>query len=61
MQHMSIMARLKKPLHVYIDAELAERLDAWLAKQVLPPSKTTLVELAIKELLDRLEKSKKSP
>ena len=55
---MSTMARLKKTFSLAIDPKLIERLDAWIAKQSLPPTKTAFVELALKELLDKVEKRK---
>ena len=47
------MARLKKPLNIYIDADLLDRLDRWLCEQRVPPPRTLAVETAIKEFIDR--------
>lgn len=55
---MSTMARLKKPVGLALDAELLERLEAWIAKQEFPPSKTQVWETALREFLDKREKRK---
>lgn len=54
---MSEVARIKVPLNVYIDAELAKRLDAWLDRQQheMPVKKTAAVEVALREFLERRE------
>jgi hypothetical protein len=49
------MARNKIALNFYVDPKVVERLDHYVASQPLPPSKTAIIELAIMELLDRLE------
>ena len=46
------MARLKKPLNLAIDPALLARLDAWIARQDVSPSKTAVIESAIREFLD---------
>lgn len=55
MQCMS-MARLKKPLNLAIDPKLLARLDAWIARQDVPPSKTAVLEAALRAFLDAREK-----
>lgn len=49
------MARTKTPLNIYIDAELMARLDKWLSAQTVPPSRTALVEAALRDFLDKKE------
>lgn len=49
---MSTMARLKKMMSLALDPALIERMETWIAKQELPPKKTAVVELAIREFLD---------
>ncbi len=53
------MARLKKMLSLAIDRPLLERLDAWLEQQEFPPTKTAVVEAALREFLDRRERKGK--
>ena len=53
---MTAMARLKKMVTFAIDPALLKRLDDWIARQELPPSKTALFELALKRLLEELER-----
>lgn len=55
MQFMS-MARLKRPLNLAIDPKLLARLDAWIARQDFPPSKTAVIEAALRAFLDAKEK-----
>ncbi len=56
------MARHKVALNTYIDPEVVERLDRYVtAQKPFPPSKTAIVELALVELLDRLEGKKSRP
>jgi metal-responsive CopG/Arc/MetJ family transcriptional regulator len=50
------MARVKKPLHIYIDADLLDRLDRWLREQRVQPSRTSAVETALQEFIDRQAK-----
>lgn len=57
-QFMSTMARLKKMISLALDPALLERLDVWLAKQELPPTKTAVLELALREFLDRRERKR---
>lgn len=57
-QDMSIMSRLKTPISTAIDPDLLGRLDAWIAKQEFPPSKTIVWETALRDFLDRREKRK---
>lgn len=53
------MARKKKMVSFALDRRVLERMDAWLRKQELPPSKTSLVELALDEFFDKREMPKK--
>lgn len=46
------MARLKKMVSFALDPDLLKRLDAWREQQDPPPSKTAVVEAAIKSWLD---------
>lgn len=55
---MSTMARRKKMVTFGIEPELYNRLEAWIARQEFPPTKTTMLELALKRLLDNLEDKK---
>ena len=57
MQFMAAMARIKKPLHLYVDGTLIERLDAWIRAQDVQPSKTACIEAAIREFLDARNKA----
>lgn len=50
------MARLKKPLNIYIDADLLDRLDRWVREQRVPPPRTLVVETALQEFIDRNSK-----
>lgn len=52
------MARLKKLLTFYVDPELLKRLDAFLAKQELPTTKTAVVEAALRAYLDAKERKR---
>jgi Arc/MetJ-type ribon-helix-helix transcriptional regulator len=47
------MARQKKPVSFALDPKLLERIDKWIAKQEVPPSKTAVIESALREWLDR--------
>lgn len=47
------MARLKRPLNLALDPALLDRLDAWIAQQELPPSKTAVIEAALRAFLDK--------
>ena len=47
------MARVKKPLNIYIDADILDRLDRWLREQRVPPSRTSAVETALQEFINR--------
>jgi predicted transcriptional regulator len=51
------MARLKKMISLAIDPELLARLDAWLSRQEIRPSKTAVVETALRRFLDAEEKT----
>jgi hypothetical protein len=59
-QCMSTMARLKKMVTLTLDPKLLERLAAWMERQEIPPQKNQVVELALREFLDRRERKGKS-
>ena len=42
-------------MNLYVDAALLDRLDKWLARQEFPPSKTAIVEAALRTFLDDRE------
>lgn len=52
---MTAMARLKKPITLALAPELLERLDAWIVRQELPPTKTAVFEAALRMWLDAKE------
>lgn len=52
------MARLKKLLTFYVEPALLKRLEVWLAKQEFPPTKTAVVEAALREFLDARERKR---
>lgn len=53
------MARLKKMMTFALDEALMERLWAWRDRQDVPPSKTAVLEVAVREFLERREKGRK--
>ena len=55
MWHPMVMPRLKKMVSYALAPELLDRLDAWLASQQPPPSKTAVIETALREFLERRE------
>ena len=55
---MTTMPRLKKMTSYALDPALLKRLNAWLSKQEFPPTKTAVVEAALREFLDAREKRK---
>jgi hypothetical protein len=55
MMHLMSMARLKKPLNLALDPALLARLDAWIHRQDVRPSKTAVLETALREFLDARE------
>lgn len=50
-----VMPRLKKMVSYALAPELLDRLEAWLASQQPPPSKTAVIETALREFLDSRE------
>lgn len=44
-------SRTGRSIHVYVDPEIAEALDRFMESQRLPPSMTSVVELALKSFL----------
>lgn len=53
--------RTKHVINLALDPVLLERLDEWLAAQEFPPTKTAVIEAAIKAFLDGREPPKKAP
>ena len=53
---MRTMARLKKMISLALDPDLLKRLETWLAKQEFPPTKTAVIEAALRDFLDAREK-----
>lgn len=47
------MARKKKMVSFALDPELLKQLDDWLRQQEFPPSKTAVVEVALREFLEK--------
>lgn len=46
------MARKKKMVSFALDPEILKKLDEWIAAQPVPPSKTAVVEAALRRFLD---------
>jgi|GEM_PF-2099057 len=53
------MARLKKMVSYALDPDLLKRLDDWISRQEVPPSKTAVIEAALKSWLDDREPERK--
>lgn len=53
------MARSKIMRSYALDADLLERLEKWLAAQNPPPSRTGVIETALRDFLDAREKGGK--
>lgn len=49
----------KVPLGLRVEEGLLARLDAWREQQPVPPARTSVVEKALEEFLDRYEKGGK--
>jgi len=49
--------RHKRMVSLALDPDLLERLDKWRQKQDLVPSKTSVLEAALREFLERREKA----
>ena len=56
---MSIMTRKKTVATFTISHEAIARLEKWIASLELPPSKSSVVERALVEFLDRKDRSKR--
>ncbi len=54
-----MMPRLKKMVSYALDPALLQRLDEWLARQEVAPSKTAVIEAALKAWLDDREPKKR--
>jgi Arc/MetJ-type ribon-helix-helix transcriptional regulator len=52
------MTRLKKMTSLALDADLLKRMDAWIGKQEFPPTKTAVLETALREFLDKRDRRK---
>lgn len=52
------MARKKQMVSFALAPELIRRIEAWIAKQDVPPTKTAVVEAALREWLDKREDGK---
>jgi predicted transcriptional regulator len=48
--------RNQKMSAVRLDGEMTKRLEAYIARQVVPPSRTRVIEVALKQFLDADEK-----
>lgn len=57
---MRVMAvkRIKKPLSITLTPELFAELEDFCARQAVEPNKSRVVELALKEFLDRQKADK---
>jgi hypothetical protein len=55
------MARLKKMVSFALDPDLLKRIDQWRERQDPPPSKTAVVEAALRAWLDRKKMSHLCP
>lgn len=53
---MSTMTRIKKMVSLALDPALLQRLDAWIKRQEIPPTKTAVLEAALRRFLDAEEK-----
>lgn len=47
------MGRNKKMVTYAVEPELLDRIEAWRTSQDVPPSKTAVVEAALREFLER--------
>ncbi|MEO1109897.1 MAG: ribbon-helix-helix domain-containing protein [Pseudomonadota bacterium] len=47
------MGRKKIPIPVAIDPDLAKELDDWIAAQPVPPSRTAVIEAALRLFLQK--------
>lgn len=56
---MHTMPRLKKMVSLAIDPALLARLDAWLKRQEIVPTKTAVHEAALRRFLDEEERKEK--
>lgn len=48
-----LMPRPKKMTSLALDPKLLAKMDAWIARQEFPPSKTAVFETALREFLER--------
>ena len=56
MRHRMDIARKKQMVSFALDPELILRLEAWLAVQEFPPTKTAVIESALRAFLTEREK-----
>ena len=52
------MARKKKMVSYALDPELLKRLEEWLETQEFPPSKTAVMEVALRKFLEERDGKK---
>ena len=50
------MARKKQMVSFALDPELIQRVEAWIARQDVPPTKTAVFEAALREWLEKRER-----
>ncbi len=50
---MSYMPRIRRPTNVTLDPEVLAAVDAWIEAQELPPTRSDVIELALKEFLEK--------
>lgn len=48
-----IMARFKKTIGLALDPALLDQMERWRLAQDVPPSKTAVLETALREFLER--------
>lgn len=48
-----LMPRLKKMTSLALDPDLLAKIDDWIARQDVPPKKTAVFEVALREFLER--------
>lgn len=47
------MARINKPVNTTIPPDILKRLDEWIDKQPVPPSRSAVIVVALREFLER--------
>lgn len=51
----------KRQVSFLIDERVLDRVDQWRSRQEIAPAKTAVLELALREFLERREEKKKKP